>query len=122
MLEFYKKEKDFLQSTTIFHPEDIQFPLSTSGMKIVDQTGRRVKLAGTNWSGGHASRHCVAGLDRQPIGEILKKIKHEFGMNVIRLTFSLQMFYDDNIIPEHLVRANPQFKGLTAMQIFDATI
>ena len=43
-------------------------------------------------------------------------------MNVIRLTFSLQMFYDDNIIPDHLIRANPQFKGLTAMQIFDATI
>ena len=44
-------------------------------MKIVDQTGRRVKLAGTNWSGGHAARHCVAGLDMLPLKEICKKIK-----------------------------------------------
>ena len=65
-----------MEATTISDPEDIQFPLSTNGMKIVDQTGRRVKLAGANWSGGHASRHCVAGLDRQPLTEILKKIKN----------------------------------------------
>lgn len=44
-------------------------------MKIVDQTGRRVKLAGTNWSGGHAKRHCVAGLDRLPLAQMCKKIK-----------------------------------------------
>jgi hypothetical protein len=32
-------------------------------MRIVDETGRRVKLAGVNWSGGHAERHTVGGLD-----------------------------------------------------------
>jgi hypothetical protein len=31
-------------------------------MRIVDATGHRVKLAGVNWSGGHAERHCVGGL------------------------------------------------------------
>ena len=67
-------------------------------MKIVDQTGRRVKLAGTNWSGGHAKRHCVAGLDRLPLAQLCRKIKDELCMNVIRLTFSLQMFYDNNKI------------------------
>lgn len=76
MLDFYKKEKEFLQATTISDPEDIQFPLSTNSMKIVDQTGRRVKLAGVNWSGGHAKRHCVAGLDRQPITHILHQVKN----------------------------------------------
>ena len=62
MLDFYRKEKAFLQQTPLFDIEEIKFPLSTSGMSIVDSTGRRVKLAGVNWSGGHAERHCVGGL------------------------------------------------------------
>lgn len=53
-----------MRETPLFNVEEIKFPLSTDEMKIVDATGRRVKLAGTNWSGGHAKRHCVAGLDR----------------------------------------------------------
>jgi hypothetical protein len=36
-------------------------------MKIVDAKNRRVKLAGGNWSGGHARRHCVGGLDVRPL-------------------------------------------------------
>jgi len=84
-------------------------------MKIVDQTGRRVKLAGTNWSGGHAKRHTVAGLDRQHITSIIKKIKDEFKMNTIRLTFSLELFYTDNKIADDLLSHNPQLKGKTAM-------
>lgn len=47
----------------LYDIKDIEFPLSTQGMKIVDNKGRRVKLAGVNWSGGHAKRHCVGGLD-----------------------------------------------------------
>ena len=43
-------------------------------------------------------------------------------MNVIRLTFSLQLFYDDNVVDEKLISANPQLRGMTALQIFDATI
>lgn len=84
-------------------------------MKIVDQTGRRVKLAGINWSGGHAKRHTIAGLDRQHITSMLKMVKEEFKMNVIRLTFSLELFYSDNKIPDNLLSHNPQMKGKTAM-------
>ena len=65
---------------------------------IVDRTGRRVKLAGANWSGGHAQRHCVGGLDKRLLKDLVKDIKHKFGMNVIRLTFSLQLFKDNNVI------------------------
>lgn len=31
-------------------------------MKIVDATGRRIKLAGGNYAGSHMIRHCVNGL------------------------------------------------------------
>ena len=51
-----KKEK------ILFDIEDVKFPLSTRGMYIVDESGRRVKIAGANWSGGHMERHCIAGL------------------------------------------------------------
>ena len=42
--------------------ENISFPLSTKGTRIVDSRGNRVKLVGVNWSGAHMIRHCVDGL------------------------------------------------------------
>jgi hypothetical protein len=67
MLKYYENEKRFLEGEPLFHVKDITFPLSTSGMKIVDESGKRVKLAGVNWSGCHAERHCVGGLDCRPL-------------------------------------------------------
>lgn len=36
-------------------------------------------------------------------------------MNSVRLTFSLQMFYDNIKIPNKHIKANPEMKGKTAM-------
>ena len=47
---------EFIKQEPLFYAQDIQFPLSTKGAMIVDATGRRVKLAGGNWSGGHLCR------------------------------------------------------------------
>ena len=47
---------EFVKEAPLFYAEDITFPLSTRGASIVDATGRRVKLAGGNWSGGHLCR------------------------------------------------------------------
>lgn len=91
-------------------------------MKIVDANGRRVKLAGVNWSGCHAERHCVGGLEYRTLQEIVKFIKDDLDFNVIRLTFSLQMFFDDNVVDQKLISANPKLFGKTSMQIFDETI
>ena len=54
--------------------------------------------------------------------ELAMEIRKKFDMNCIRLTFSLQMFYDNNIIDQKLIQANPKLYGKTAMQIFDATV
>ena len=56
MKDFNRHSFDFVKNTPLFYAEDITFPLSTQGAKIVDATGRRVKLAGGNWSGGHLCR------------------------------------------------------------------
>ena len=122
MLGFYQKEKQFLNDQILFDVEQIKFPLSTNGMKIVDATGRRVKIAGVNWSGGHAERHCVAGLECQSLRELCRYIKKELDFNTVRLTYSLQMFYDNNVIPSKLLAANPDLIGMTSMQIFDRTV
>lgn len=43
-------------------------------------------------------------------------------MNVIRLTFSLQLYFDNNVVPEKLLSANPELVGKKALDIFDHTI
>jgi hypothetical protein len=119
MLEHFERSRSFLDEKPIFDVKDISFPLSTSGMKIVDGLGRRVKLAGVNWSGCHAERHCVGGLDCRPLEDIVRCIREELGFNTVRLTFSLQMFYDNNVISNNLISANPQLHGKKSMEIFE---
>ena len=43
-------------------------------------------------------------------------------MNCIRLTFSLQLIYDNNVIPSQYLRGNPELIGKTALEIYDYTI
>ncbi len=42
--------------------------------------------------------------------------------NCVRLTFSLEMFFTNNVIDRELIKANPELYGKTAMEIFDYTI
>lgn len=98
---------DFFSSTPLYNVEDITFPLSTEDIKIVDATGRRVKLAGGNWSGAHMCRHTVDGLEMRPLRDIAMHIRYKFKMNCIRLTYSLQMYYDNNKVDPKYLKANP---------------
>ncbi len=41
---------------------------------------------------------------------------------MVRLTFSLQMYFDNNVIPDALIKENPDLFGKTAMEIMDETI
>ena len=104
---------DFRNDTPLFNVEDIKFPLYTQNIKIVDSTGRRVKLAGGNWSGAHMCRHCVDGLECRPIRDIAMDIRYKFKMNCIRLTYSLQLFYDQAPVPAKFLKANPELIGKT---------
>ena len=76
-------------------------------MKIIDKNFRRVKLAGVNWSGGHAERHCVSGLEFRKVDDICKELKNDFHFNCVRLTFSLEMFFKNNVIDKDLLDMNP---------------
>ena len=43
-------------------------------------------------------------------------------MNCIRLTYSLQLFFDNNVIDKKYLSANPELIGMTAMEVMDYTI
>jgi aryl-phospho-beta-D-glucosidase BglC (GH1 family) len=63
----------------------------------------------------------VNGLDVQPINNIAMKIS-ELGFNCVRLPFALDTYFINPIIPEHIIAANPDLFGKTAMEIFDSTV
>lgn len=115
-------------------------PLSTRGRYIVDAEGNRFKLKSANWQGAQgswsgsgdindpASHHdgekadqMPLGLDRAPIPKILDGF-HELGINSIRLLFSNEMLRDQRPVSDGSVVANPQLRGKTPLQVFDAVI
>lgn len=61
------------------------------------------------------------GLQYVPISQILDSFE-DLGINTIRLQFSNQMIHDTTIVQDAYVAANPQFKGMTPIQVYDAAI
>ncbi|MGW5420035.1 glycoside hydrolase family 5 protein [Streptomyces sp. NPDC003943] len=115
-------------------------PLSTRGRYIVDANGDRFKLKASNWAGAqgtwqgsgdvndvanHQARqksdNIPLGLDRTPIGQIMADF-HAVGINSVRLPFANAMVHDTTPVPDSAVTANPQLKGKTPLQVFDAVI
>ncbi|GAA1938985.1 glycoside hydrolase family 5 protein [Kitasatospora viridis] len=117
-----------------------QGPLSTRGRYIVDAHGNRFKLKAGNWDGseshylgsgdptdpannqaGEVSNNIPMGLDRAPIASILADF-HRLGLNSIRLPFANAMIHDDSTVPDSAVRANPQLRGKTPLEVYDAVV
>ncbi|KAJ7123173.1 cellulase [Mycena epipterygia] len=115
-------------------------PLSTRGRYVVDANGNRFKLKGGNWHGAsgtwtgsgdinndtnhHAGENAHTmplGLQYVPIDQILDSFE-QMGINTIRLQFSNQMLHDTTPVQDSWVAANPQFKGFTPLQVYDAVI
>ncbi|KAK7036369.1 glycoside hydrolase [Favolaschia claudopus] len=115
-------------------------PLSTRGRYVVDADGNRFRLQGGNWHGASgtysgsgdinddASHHAgenahtmPLALQYVPIDQIIDSFL-EMGINTIRLQFSNQMLHDATPIQDAWVAANPQFRGMTPLQVYDAVI
>ncbi|MDI2125842.1 glycoside hydrolase family 5 protein [Yinghuangia seranimata] len=115
-------------------------PLSTRGRYIVDADGNRFKLKSANWHGAqgswtgsgdindpanHNSREksdeMPLGVDRAPIAKILADF-HALGVNSFRLPFSNQMLHDTTPVSDASVAANPQLRGKTPLQVYDAVV
>ncbi|MET7300151.1 cellulase family glycosylhydrolase [Embleya sp. NPDC005575] len=117
-----------------------QGPLSTRGRYIVDADGNRFKLKSANWHGAQGSwtgsgdindpanhnareksDQMPLGLDRTSIAKILADF-HTLGVNSFRLPFSNEMLHDQRPVSDAAVAANPQLRGKTPLQVFDAVI
>lgn len=96
-------------------------PLRTSGRYIIDQSGRRFKLAGGSWYGAESADFVVAGLQLEPLSAIVSHLRC-MGINSVRLLWSNEMYESNPIVPYYAVTANPQFQGKRALQVFDAVV
>jgi beta-galactosidase GanA/aryl-phospho-beta-D-glucosidase BglC (GH1 family) len=92
----------------------------TQGNRIVDESGRPVRIAAVNWFGMENKWFVPAGLDKQPLDSIMSKIRG-LGFNSVRLPFSNQMV-ESNPIVEDRLDANPELKGLHALDIMDRIV
>ncbi|XP_057494098.1 glycosyl hydrolase 5 family protein-like [Actinidia eriantha] len=73
----------------------VALPLSTDSRWIVDETGRRVKLACVNWV-SHLEVVVAEGLSKQPMGSIAKRIG-SMGFNCVRLTWPLYLATNESL-------------------------
>ncbi|MEV8528691.1 cellulase family glycosylhydrolase [Streptomyces sp. NPDC052000] len=115
-------------------------PLSTRGRYIVDAGGSRFKLKSANWGGaqgswtgsgdsadpanhhaGEDSFNIPIGLDRVPLAGLLADF-HQLGINSVRLPFSNALVHNTVPVPDAAVAANPQLRGRTPLQVYDAVV
>lgn len=73
----------------------VSLPLSTNSRWIVDETGRRVKLACVSWV-SHLDAVVAEGLSKQPLDALSKKIG-SMGFNCVRLTWPLYLVTNDSL-------------------------
>jgi hypothetical protein len=89
-------------------------PLTTSGRWILDAAGHNVTYAGVNWPGA-ADTMIPEGLQYASLESIVGKIK-SLGMNVIRLTYAIEMIDDiyaggDNTMKTSFITALGEANG-----------
>jgi aryl-phospho-beta-D-glucosidase BglC (GH1 family) len=105
----------------------MSFPLRSSGAYIMDSTGKVVKLAGVSWTGSSTEMLVNNGLDKIHIKTLAKLIKY-MGFNSVRMSYSTSMHYltvhgtYPEVPDEGLLAANPELKGLNALEIFDKCV
>lgn len=92
----------------------------TSGTEILDEHDQHIRIAGVTWYGMESSYWVPAGLDYQPYTKIMDLVK-SLGYNAIRLPYSNELIESNPIVTEK-VKANPQFKGMHAMDVMDTIV
>lgn len=119
-------------------------PLVVEGPNMIDSTGAVIKVAGTNWP-GHNDVMVPEGLQYKSIHDIVSDVK-SLGMNVIRLTFAIEMvdqIFDNDgddidlqtafsdalgedvgaTVLAQVLSNNPQFTAATKrIEVFDAVV
>ncbi|MGI8648331.1 MAG: glycoside hydrolase family 5 protein [Mycobacteriales bacterium] len=96
-------------------------PLRTKGRWIVDAHGTHIKLASANWFGAESPEYVVGGLDTVSLDSITHWLAGH-GFNSVRLPWSNEMLEKNPLVKPQYLEANPQLKGLHALEIFDRVV
>src|SRR2546429_345864 len=95
--------------------------LHTDGARLEDAGGRQVRLTGINWFGLETCAFAPHGLWSRNWRSMMAQIR-SLGFNTIRLPFSSQLL-DPGMHPNSIdYRLNPDFKGLSGLQIMDKIV
>jgi aryl-phospho-beta-D-glucosidase BglC (GH1 family) len=109
-----------LDETFLDHPS-YTLPLRAHGRDVVDQQGRRFRLASVNWYGASDELLIPGGLDVRHRDEIARVVR-QMGFNSVRLPYSDEMVMRNPVILPHLLTANPDLVGLRALDVLEAVV
>ncbi|GLK84191.1 Calx-beta domain-containing protein [Ancylobacter defluvii] len=93
---------------------------STSGNQIVDSAGNPVKIAGVNWFGFESTNASPHGVWTRGYQDMMDQMK-DLGFNTVRLPFSTDTLHASSAAGIDYGQ-NPEFQGLTPLQIMDKVV
>ncbi len=113
------------QSPSTSQPTPTRAPegtIHTEHGKLVDASGREVRLTGVNWFGMETGFFAPEGLDVRNWKAMLDQIV-KAGFNTIRFPFSNQFLDDPNSRPQHInYGLNPDLLGLQGLSLLDRLV
>nr|BFE73309.1 hypothetical protein GCM10020092_066100 [Actinoplanes digitatis] len=74
-----------------------------------------------NHHAGENAGRVPLGLDRAPLAEIVAGFR-SIGLNSLRLPFSGEMLHDTRPVTDAAVAANPGFRGMTPLRVYDEVV
>ncbi|SIO34822.1 Aryl-phospho-beta-D-glucosidase BglC, GH1 family [Singulisphaera sp. GP187] len=93
----------------------------TAGNQIVNSQGTSVKIAGINWFGFETGNYVPHGLWARNYQDMMNQMK-QLGFNTIRMPFSNAIFNPANVPNSINFSLNPDFQGLSSLQILDKIV
>ncbi|MFN8532050.1 MAG: glycoside hydrolase family 5 protein [Dehalococcoidia bacterium] len=99
----------------------LRTPLHTVGGRIVDASGRPVRLRGVNWYGAEGPDFVPGGLHLRT-ADAIARLTAELGANCVRLPFSNQLVAANPLPAAEVVAGDPTLAGRPALEVLDAII
>jgi endoglucanase len=90
--------------------------------RLVDSSGRPVKLAGVSWFGLETGSCALHGLSMRSLRDMLSQMRG-VGFNVLRIPFSNQFLDDPTCTPTGIdYNLNPELRGLQGLALLDQIV
>jgi endoglucanase len=96
-------------------------PLRTANGRLLDASGREVRLTGVSWSGMETRAFAPIGLHARSLDDMLDQLTNA-GFNTLRLPFSNQLLDSTIKRPNINFGLNPKLSGLSGLGILDAVV